>query len=72
MIEFTIYGPGEIIATDNGDQTDITPFPSHNRKAFNGLALVIVRSGKGETSTITVTAKSSGLKDAVVKIRSRI
>ncbi|RQW07424.1 MAG: DUF4982 domain-containing protein, partial [Calditrichaeota bacterium] len=71
MIGFTIDGPGEIIATDNGDQTDITPFPSHNRKAFNGLALVIVRSNKGETGTITVKAKSSGMKDAVVRVKSR-
>ncbi|MBN2863986.1 MAG: DUF4982 domain-containing protein [Bacteroidales bacterium] len=72
MIEFSIEGPGEIVATDNGDQTNMTSFPSHSRKAFNGLALVIVRSGKGETGTITVTAKSSGLKDGVVRIRSRI
>ena len=59
----------DALATDNGDQTDMTPFPSNGRKAFNGQALVIVRSGKGGTGTITLTAKSPGLKDAVVKIK---
>jgi predicted Zn finger-like uncharacterized protein len=43
-IHFEITGPGEIVATDNGDPTDMTAFPSLERKAFNGLALVIVRS----------------------------
>ncbi|MFO7621123.1 MAG: hypothetical protein R6W81_07630 [Bacteroidales bacterium] len=59
----------DALATDNGDQTDMTPFPSTSRKAFNGMALVIVRSGRGEKGTITLTAKSPGLKEAVVKIK---
>ena len=59
----------DALATDNGDQTDMTPFHSTGRKAFNGLALVIVRSGKGEKGTIILTAKSPGLKEAVVKIK---
>ena len=45
-ITFEISGPGEIVATDNGDSTDLTSFKSHERKAFNGLALVIVKLGK--------------------------
>ncbi len=71
LIEFSIEGPGEIVATDNGDQTDMTPFPSLSRKAFNGLALAIVRAEKGVSGTITVTAKSKGLNDATVKFKSR-
>ena len=43
-IDFEVIGPGEIVATDNGDPTDMTVFASSNRKAFNGLALVIVRA----------------------------
>lgn len=69
-IKFDIEGPGEIVATDNGDPTNFVPFPSHERQAFNGLALVIVRSIKGETGYITITAKSSGLKDVQVVIKS--
>jgi beta-galactosidase len=70
-IKFEIEGCGEIVATDNGDPTDFTPFPSHERKAFNGLALVIVRSKAGASGSITVFAKSDGLKDAKVIIKNK-
>jgi beta-galactosidase len=61
-IRFTIVGPGEIVATDNGDPTSFTPFQAHEREAFNGLALAIVRARKGATGSITVTASGDGLK----------
>ncbi len=70
LIEFSIFGPGEIIATDNGDQTDMTSFASLQRNAFNGMALAIVRPKKGEPGTIVVTAKSEGLQEAQVKIKT--
>jgi beta-galactosidase len=70
-IHFEISGPGEIIATDNGDPTDMTAFPSRDRKAFNGLALVIVRSKRGQRGSIVVTAKSKGLNEATTTISSR-
>jgi len=63
-IQFEIEGSGEIAATDNGDPTNLVSFPSHERDAFNGLALVIVRSKKGSSGTMTVTATSPGLKEA--------
>ena len=44
LVKFKIEGPGEIIATANGDPTDLVPFPSHERETFNGLALIIIRS----------------------------
>lgn len=69
-ISFSIEGPGEIVATDNGDPTNFTPFPSHERKAFNGLALVIVRGVKGETGTITVKAEADGLESASVRVKT--
>ncbi len=68
QIEFTVEGPGEIVATDNGDPTNFTPFPSHERKAFNGLVLVIVRSKPGENGSIQITAKSPGLEEASVVV----
>jgi beta-galactosidase len=69
-IKFEIEGPGEIIATDNGDPTDFVEFTSRERKAFSGLALAIVRSMAGKTGKITVTAKSLGLKDVQAVIES--
>lgn len=67
-IELSIEGPGKIIATDNGDPTDLLPFPSLHRKAFGGLALVIIQSKMNERGTVTVRAKSEGLISAVVEI----
>ncbi len=65
---FEISGPGEIVATDNGDATDMTAFPSKDRKGFDGLALAIVRARKGQPGIIQVRASSDGLKDAVTSI----
>jgi len=69
MIKFEIEGPGEIVATDNGDPVSYTPFQSHEREAFNGLALVIVKSKKGSEGTFTVTATAEGLSAGELEIR---
>lgn len=71
LIEFSIEGPGEIVATDNGDPTDLVSFPSHHRKAFNGLALAIIQTIAGEKGTITVHVKSVGLKGSEVDIKTK-
>jgi len=68
-IKFKIEGPGEIVATDNGDPTDFVPFPSHERKAFSGLALVIIRSKEGEPGSIILIAKSPELEEAQVVVK---
>lgn len=68
-IAFSVDGPAEIVATDNGDPTDMTAFPSHERHAFNGLALVIVRAMPGQTGTVTVRAQSAQLQGAETVVR---
>ncbi len=62
LIQFEIEGPGEIVATDNGDQTSFVPFQSHEREAFNGLALVIVKAKKGASGSFTVKVVSNDLQ----------
>jgi beta-galactosidase len=69
-IRFEIDGPGEIVATDNGDPSDLTPFPSRERKAFHGLCLVIVRGAPGKAGTLELTAKSDSLASGTVTLRS--
>lgn len=69
-IAFSITGPGEIIATDNGNAIDLESFQSKERNAFNGLALAIVRS-TGEAGSIVLKAESPALQSATVKIRAR-
>jgi beta-galactosidase len=62
-VTFSVTGPGEIVSTDNGDPTDMTVFPSKQRKAFRGLALAIVKAkAGGGNGSITVTAEANGLK----------
>jgi beta-galactosidase len=70
LLRFAIEGPGEIVATDNGDATSFVPFQSHQRGVFNGLALVIVRARKGVTGHITVTASGDGLQAGVTVVRA--
>jgi beta-galactosidase len=69
-IHFSIEGPGEIVATDNGDPTSFELFQSHDRKAFNGLCLVIVRGMAGQSGKISLTAKTDGLKIGTVSIKT--
>jgi beta-galactosidase len=61
QIHFDIEGSGEIVATDNGDPTSFESFQSHDRKAFNGLCLVIVRGKPGQPGKIKIMAKANGL-----------
>ncbi|KAI1871805.1 hypothetical protein JX265_005791 [Neoarthrinium moseri] len=69
-ISFSVAGPGEIVATDNGDPTDMTVFPSLTRHAFSGLALAIIRAKAGNAGQITVSATSSGLQGANITIQA--
>lgn len=70
-ITFSIEGPGEIVATDNGDPADLVSFASKERKAYFGLALVIVRSVKGKPGAIKIKASSPELKATTIKIDSK-
>jgi len=70
-IHLEVSGPGEIVATDNGDPTDMTVFRSHDRKAFNGRALAIVRAKPGQRGRIVVTATSQGLQRAEISLTAQ-
>lgn len=70
-ISFSVDGSGEIIATDNGNPTDMVSFASHERRAFNGLALVIVKSIRGNPGTISVYSNSEELSGAEITIESK-
>jgi len=70
LIHFSVSGSGEIVATDNGDPTNLVPFPSHERKVFNGLCLVIVRAITGQTGTIRLKTESGSLESATVILHS--
>lgn len=67
-IECTIQGPGEIVATDNGDATCLLSFNNPVRPAFNGLLLVIVKAKPNSLGQFQLKVKSNGLEDAVQQI----
>ncbi|CAH0055039.1 unnamed protein product [Clonostachys solani] len=67
-VAFSLSGPGEIVATDNGFQADFVEFPSKERKLFNGLALAIVRANS--PGKIVVAAEAKGLERAEVVIEA--
>lgn len=70
-IRFSVEGPGEVIATDNGDATSFESFQSPERKAFNGMALAIVKAKKGSKGQIKVKAESDGLRSEPIVINIR-
>ena len=53
---------------DNGNAATVEPFQADHRKAFNGLALLIVRSHPGQAGKIHITAASDGLTQAAAEI----
>jgi len=63
-------GPGVIISTDNGDPTDLVPFPETTRKAFGGNALAIVKSEVGNTGEIVIEARAEGLEGGKVVVKA--
>jgi beta-galactosidase len=83
-IAFTISGPGNIIGVGNGDPASHEPDvylekatsqstdspPQWKRSLFSGLAQIIVQSTR-EPGEITLTAKSQGLSEGVLKIQSK-
>jgi len=72
LVKFEIAGPGEIVAVDNGDATSFEPFQARERKAYNGLALVVVRTKAGEPGVITLKAQSDGLAAAEISLQSTV
>ena len=65
-LTFSLEGPGEIVAVDNGDATSFEPFQAKERNAYNGLALVIVRANS--PGHLTLQAQSDGLQAATTEI----
>jgi beta-galactosidase len=68
LVRFTIDG-GRIVATDNGNMRDLEPFQSSQRRAFNGLALAIVKADT--PGRLRLTASAEGLRGATIEVHVR-
>jgi beta-galactosidase len=71
LVRFRLTGAGDIAGVDNGNAATTELFHADYRKAFNGLALLIVRSRPGQAGTIHVTAAAEGLATGRAEITSR-
>ena len=71
LLRFRVLGAGEIAGVDNGNAATVEPFHADHRKAFNGLALLIVRSSSDESGKIAVAAAAEGLAGASVELTAR-
>ena len=68
-LTFSLKGAGEIIAVDNANLKDCTPYTSLTRKAWKGRAMVIIKTRRN-AGNITLQATSPGLKNNKVTVRS--
>ncbi len=70
-LKFSVSGPAEIVATDNGDATSLLSFQLSERDAYNGLALVILRGKYMEQGKVTLTVESKGLpkQKVILKVK---
>ena len=69
-VKFTVAGAGKREAVDNGNAATTEPFQADQRKAFNGLALLIVRA-QGAPGKIHVSATGAGLPTAAVELTTK-
>jgi beta-galactosidase len=75
LVSFDLDGPGSIAGVDNGDPTNHEAFKgptpaAAQHRAFNGLALVVVKSAR-TPGTIVVRARAEGLKPAEIRIEAK-
>ncbi len=66
-ITFQVTGPGEIVGVDNANLKDNDPYVGNSRKAWNGRAMVVVKSTR-DPGRITLRADSPGLPEATITI----
>ena len=71
LVHFDVTGAGTIAAVDNGNAATAEPFQADHRKAFSGMALVIVRSKAGEPGRVKIVATSDGLSKDTAELIAR-
>jgi beta-galactosidase len=70
LINFKLEGEGEITAVDNGSPISHESFKANHRKAFNGLALAIIKAGT-EASKLSLTASAEGLQSDTITLETQ-
>jgi beta-galactosidase len=68
-IAFAVEGAGRILGVDNGQPDSHESYQGPSRRAFNGLALVVLQS-TGTPGTLTLSASSPGLTPAQIGVEA--
>lgn len=71
LVKFSVTGPAEIAAVDNGDATSFLPFQGSEMKSYNGLCLVVLRGKPGAPGDITLTAEAEGIPAARIRLQTQ-
>jgi beta-galactosidase len=69
-VTFALAGPAINAGVANGDHHFPAEFVTNRVTLFYGKAMLVVRANEGAGGEIRVTAKSGGLKDATVTLKS--
>ncbi len=69
LVTFHVTGAGHVAGVGNGDPSSHEPDKAAQRRAFNGLCLVLVGATE-KSGPITLTATSPGLKSATLSLTS--
>jgi len=70
LLRFEVTGAGRIAGVDNGNPASLESFQGRERRAFSGLALLIVRSNRGVSGSIRVAVGADGLTPAGATLRA--
>ena len=71
QLYFEVTGCGELVGVDNGNAAGSESLKGDKMKLFNGKALAIVRSLRGDKGDITLKVKSDDLGEHTITIRSK-
>lgn len=69
QLHFSVQGPAAIVAVDNGDLTDHTPFQAVDRRVYDGNAVAIVRAS-APSGAMTVAVSADGLAPGTVTLNT--
>jgi len=71
LVYFALQGDATIAGTDNGNPLSMESFKSHEKRAFNGKCLLVIKSGD-TAGTVKITATSEGLLPATTEINIKL
>ncbi|ALJ01744.1 glycoside hydrolase family 2 TIM barrel-domain containing protein [Rufibacter tibetensis] len=69
LVKFELEGPGKIVGVGNANPKSLESYQDHERKAWQGKCLVIIKAGKN-AGEITLKATAEGMGPAAVKVVS--